>query len=239
MGSQLGRWPPSISSPPHEISLLTLKCPCPSRLDYGEPSHRANIRSRVQGQTLLIAIYYCTSKAPPQKKLYFFRWSHFVPTMMMLSIVSCTIRNKYYLLTSYWAPLFCPSFYRVLVFGRDSPVVPCSCSSTLDSVRRRSRPPPALPLHLVHDHDHDRDSDRVYHAHLPHDRVQTETGSEHQASHCDCDSYSGPDLGGQTTTIRGVACCPKTRALQASFLSILAVKGEEEINLECGCLFIL
>jgi hypothetical protein len=144
---------------------------------------------------------------------------------MMLSIVSCTIEtntihNVITLLTSYWAgsPLLCPSFYRVLVFDHDSPVAPCSCSSTLDSVRRRRRLSPALLLlPLVHDHDHGRGSDRVYHARPPHDRVQTE--AEHQASHYDCDSCSGP-CPGQTTTI---ACCPKTRALQASFLSFLAV----------------
>jgi hypothetical protein len=55
-------------------------------------------------------------------------------------------------------------------------------------------------------------------------QTETEAEAEHQESHRDCDSYSGPGPG-QTTTIPGVACCPKTRALQASFLSFLAVRG--------------
>lgn len=38
----------------------------PSRLGCGEPSHRADIRSRVQGQNLLIAIAVCSPQTLPK-----------------------------------------------------------------------------------------------------------------------------------------------------------------------------
>ena len=40
---------------------------CPSRLGYGEPGHRADIRSRVQGQNLLISVTISSPQTLPKR----------------------------------------------------------------------------------------------------------------------------------------------------------------------------
>ena len=47
MGSKLGGF--------HLFHRGIIDLQCPSRLGYGEPGHRVDIRSRVQGQNLLIS----------------------------------------------------------------------------------------------------------------------------------------------------------------------------------------